>query len=238
MNQPIKKHIVLAAAVWLAAPLTAPSQTTLTTEHVDVGIAYEGGLWDLHVHDETNDQEYEPGDAILFAGVGASNGVPANPLFSFLGNPGDSVWILPQNQDPSLMFLGVGAEELVAGTFVGDIVTLTLTSVSGPGHFALYQTDTFGSPTVFMNSRDGITVGDSYTIGAGNHAHFNWAFSEMGPYTLSFEASGTLVAGNQFTASGPVDYTFQVVPEPGAVTLFVLGGLGLLILLRRRLTPG
>jgi hypothetical protein len=47
-----------------------------------------------------------------------------------------------------------------------------------------------------------------------------------------------LVAGNQFTASGPVDYTFQVVPEPGAVTLFVLGGLGLLILVRRRLMPG
>ncbi len=234
----MKNQLNLAAAVWLAAALAAPAQTLLTTEHVDVGINYAGGLWDLHVHDETNDLEYEPGDAILFVGLGASNGVPVNPLFSFLGNPGDPVWILPQSNDPSLLFLGIGAEELIAGTFVGDLVTLSLTGVSGPGHFALYQTDMFGSPTVFMNSRDGITAADSYTLGAGSHSHFNWAFSEMGTYTLSFEASGTLVAGNQFTSSGPVDYTFQVVPEPGSLVLFVLGGLGLLILVRRRLTPG
>ncbi|MCL4788310.1 MAG: choice-of-anchor M domain-containing protein [Verrucomicrobia bacterium] len=234
----MKNQLNLAASVWLATALAAPAQSLLTAEHVDVGIGYDGGLWDLHVHDETNDQEYEPGDAILFVGMTASNGVPANPLFNFLGNPDDPVWILPQNQNPSLLYLGIGSEELRAGVFVGDLVTLTLSGVSGPGHFALYQTDTFGSPTVFMNSRDGITAGDSYTMGAGNHAHFNWAFSGMGTYTLSFEASGTLVAGNQFTSSGPVDYTFQVVPEPGSVVLFILGGLGLLILVRQRLTPG
>jgi surface-anchored protein len=234
----MNKQMNLAAAVWLAAALAAPAQTLLTTEHVDVGINYAGGLWDLHVHDETNDLEYEPGDAILFVGMSASNGVPANPLFSFLGNPGDPVWILPQSNDPSLLFLGIGAEELVSGIFVGDLVTLSLTGVSGPGHFALYQTDMFGSPNVLMNSRDGITAADSYTLGAGSHGHFNWAFSEMGTYTLSFEASGTLMTGNQFVSSRPVDYTFQVVPEPGSVVLFALGGMSLLILVRRRLTPG
>jgi surface-anchored protein len=232
----MKRLSVPAAALWLAAAFTAPSQTTLTNQHVDVGIAYAGGLWDLHVHDETNAQEYDPADAVLFAGPQSSNGVPANPLFSFLGNPGDPVWILPQNQNPNLMFLGLGAEELTAGTFVGDVVTLSLTGVSGPGHFALYQTDTFGTPTVFMNTRDGISGADEYDIGAGTHAHFNWAFSEMGTYTLSFEASGTLVAGNVFTSSGPVDYTFQVVPEPGTLTLATLGGVGLLLLARRRRT--
>ena len=48
----------------------------------------------------------------------------------------------------------------------------------------------------------------------------------MGNYTLTFEASGVnLVDGPQ--VSGPVAYSFQVVPEPGT---WVLGALGLVAL--------
>jgi surface-anchored protein len=83
-----------------------------------------------------------------------------------------------------------------------------------------------------MNTRDGISGDDWFEIGAGDHAHFNWAFSAMGTYTLTFEASGTLVEDSIFTSSGPVDFTVQVVPEPGVAALLGLGGL--LLLARRR----
>ena len=58
----------------------------------------------------------------------------------------------------------------------------------------------------------------------------NWAFSTPGTYEVDFEAAGTLVDGNVFTASGPITYTFSVaaVPEPGSASLLALGGLGLL----------
>src|SRR5688572_10129161 len=67
--------------------------TLLTTEHVDVGLAFEDGAWDLHLHDETNDVEYGPGEALLHASAAARVTVPPGSQFAFLGAaPGDTVW--------------------------------------------------------------------------------------------------------------------------------------------------
>ncbi|HVR35171.1 MAG TPA: choice-of-anchor M domain-containing protein [Methylomirabilota bacterium] len=240
----MKAHLIQSRLTLLglltASVATLSAQTSLTTEHVDVGIAYEQGAWDLHLHKENPppNEEFEPGDAILVVGSAAETSVPASPSFSFLGTTGDPVWILPQNQNPSLLFLGIGAEEIDPSTFVGNI-TLTLDAVSGPGHFALYQTDSFGTPTVFMNSRDGISSGDNVSITPGNHAHFNWAFSEPGTYNVAFEASGILNDGfSTFTSSGPVTYTYEVVPEPGTYALLGLGAGMLFFTLKRRARRG
>jgi surface-anchored protein len=62
-----------------------------------------------------------------------------------------------------------------------------------------------------MNSRDGIATNDSVVLTAGGHRHVSWAFSMPGTYEVDFEAAGTLATNNQFTASGPVTYTFHVV---------------------------
>jgi surface-anchored protein len=237
----LSSHL-LAAGLLAASAALAMAQTRLTTEHVDIGIAFEMGAWDLHIHDETHDVEYSPPSgpdgAILEVGAAAQTLVSADPLFSFLGTPGSPVWILPAVQEPSLLFLGIGAEELEAGTFLNDRVNLSLHSLSGPGEFALFSFDSFGNPQVLMNSRDGISSGDTVIVPAGGHSDYNWAFSEPGAYTLNFEASGTLAEGSLFTASGPVAYSFEVVPEPGTLGLLGLGGLALLTLARRRLTSG
>ncbi len=211
-----------ALAIALAGSVHA---VTLNLGDVDVGLAYEGGAWDLHVHDETTDIEYEPGDAVLQAGASSETTVPNDPNFSFLGSPGAPVWILPQTEDPSLLFLGIATEEIDPGTFVGDEITLTLSGVAGPGSFSLYQTDQFGVPTVFMDSSDGITAGDFTIRPTGGHEHFNWAFTAPGTYTVDLIASGTLAGGGGFTSSGPVGYTFEVVPEPGTVGLLIVAGL-------------
>ncbi len=118
--------------------------------------------------------ESAPNGAILGVDiVDAHSTVPANPQFSFLGTAGSSVWVLPQVQDPALLFLGFGTEELEIGVFVNNEV--------------------------------------------------------------DFEAAGTLVDGNVFTASGPITRTFSVatVPEPSVLSLPVLGSAGLLAFARR-----
>jgi surface-anchored protein len=233
------KTIPMLAGLLAAGSLTLHATSTILFQgHADLGIGYENGGWDLHVHDEAEPPpggtEYEPDGVILLVGAAAQQTVPDNPAFSFLGNSGDSVWILPESENPSLLFLGIATEEIEAGFFQNDRVALTLAGYNGPGHFALYQVDGFGSPSLYMNTRDGVSNDDRFEMQVSTHAHANWAFSEPGTYTLSFDASGTLVEGGLFTSSGPVDYTFTVVPEPSTYLLFGLGAAALVGLLRRQ----
>jgi surface-anchored protein len=197
--------------VWALEDRTTPTtfSNLLTTEHVDIGLAFEGGAWDLHLHDETNDIEYAPDEALLFVGAEAKATQPAGAQWDFLGaGAGGDVWILPQVQNPSLLFLGVGAEEIEAGTFDGDI-TLNLKAVRGPGRFSLYSTDAFGSPVVHMASADGIAAADAVTVFAGSHTDYNWGFTAIGGYEIDFEATATLPGGTT-TSSGVVTYFFRV----------------------------
>ena len=115
---------------------------------------------------------------------------------------------LAATNDPELLFLGIGSEEIDPTTFDGDI-TLTLKGVSGPGEFSLYSIDAFGAPVVEMATSDGITAADAVTVLAGSHAHYNFAFTAIGRYAIDFEATASLPGGTA-TSSGIVTYFFRV----------------------------
>lgn len=228
-----KTATILVAAVCYAAASTQ-AQTTLTSGHLDLGVAFEDGAFHLHIHDEENEQEFSPDEATLQVGPESFTLVPSDPRYNFLGAGGSPVYVLPQVENPNLIFLGVGAEEIEAGLFQQDQITLTLRGIAGPGSFAGYSVDGFGSPTVFFDSRNGFDAADRITVPAGGHADINWAFSAPGNYRLTFEAEGSL-AGGGMVASGPVDFHFAVVPEPSTWALFGLGALALAVFARRRI---
>ena len=208
--------IALIALAGNARQASSASPAYLRSGHVDVGVAFEDDSWNLHVHVEDTDTEYEPADAVLQLPLEAKTTAPNDPAFTAcLGTSGSPIWVLPQVQNPALVFLGLGTEELPSGLFVGDKVTLSLKSKTGPGNFCVYSTGSFGEPTVMFNAGDGITAADSIQLTAGGHSHANWTFTAPGVYEIGLEGAGTLAAGNKATSSGTVVYTFQVYANPG-----------------------
>ncbi len=193
-------------------PVLFKPATRLSRGHTDIGMAFEDGAWDLHVHAEDIDTEFTPGAALLTLPPLTQTIVPTNASYAFLGAAGSPAWVLPPVQNPKLLFLGFGAEEIESGVFVSNIVTMKLKSVDGPGAFSVFSIDGFGVPQVHMNSGDGIDgTNDVKSIVTGSHEDFAWAFSAPGYYRVTFEACGTLVAGNEFTTSGDVTYFFEVI---------------------------
>jgi surface-anchored protein len=139
--------------------------------------------------------------------------VPNLPSFSFLGAPGSDVWLAPEtNPAGALLWPGFSTEGVPTGFLDGNVVTLRLEAVTGPGTLHVFQNDAFGVPIRRFNSTG--TSHREWIIPRGTHAHANWAFSAAGAYTLTFVASGTT---NGVPVSATQNYSFVVGNLPAAV---------------------
>ncbi|MCB1069466.1 MAG: TIGR03769 domain-containing protein [Verrucomicrobia bacterium] len=226
-----------------------------TSGHGDFGLGYlpspdfeiephwhlEGGIVDGVPQD---DVEFEADELIVqvplstFDYVTTQGGRAVGAAWDPIGvAAGVSYWFLPQANSGAggaaalgSPFVGIGSEELDPLDWTGNL-TLTLTGMTGPGQFSMW-TDGLG-PTFYMSTADGISSADSYSVTPGSHSHVNWGFTAPGTYELTFEASGTHNTDGS-VSGGPTTFSFNVVPEPGSVALFGLGGLLLMATQRRR----
>lgn len=212
-----------------------------TSGHGDIGIAYEEGQWDLHIHSEGAviggvsylDDEFEAGEVRIRVPEQLQFTRPAGRRWNQVGVSGGSTfWLLPQTEVAGAPFVGISTEEIAPGVFLGNEISLRLsgvTSPSGLGVFSLFQTDFFGEPSFLMSSADGIDAGDVLTLSVDGHFHANLAFSEPGLWAITFEASGDHSFDGIVAKTGT--YYFNVVPEPATAALMVVAA-GALI--RRR----
>jgi hypothetical protein len=232
----MRKRMMMLVALGAVSAQSFGFSTILTTEHVDIGVGYEGGDWDLHLHDEDNQVELEADDTLVYVGSEAKTTQPGSSTWSFLGaGAGNDVWILPQTQNNNLVFLGVAGEEIEAGVFDGNVVNLFLSAVrpgSGTGHFSIYSVDSFGAPTVRMASSDGITSADVLPVPVGGHAHYNFAFTGTGIWEVDLFAQGSI--GGNLVTSDVQTYYFGVEAVPEPATMSVLAVAGLAAMLKRR----
>lgn len=209
--------LTAAMALTTASPASADPPTVLDVAHVDMAVAIEeDGSFFPHAHDEDNDLEYQPSD-VIFQAKPNSETVSPGGAYSFLGPAGTPVWILPQVQDPDLLWLGYATEEIESGVVEGDVVDWTLLDVDGPGDFHLFTTGAFGEPTILFDSPDGF-ADDVLPVPTGVHAHANWSFGAEGTYTVTVQYDAVLVEGSEPISTGPVAYTFVVgeLPPPPA----------------------
>ncbi|MHC1765790.1 MAG: choice-of-anchor M domain-containing protein [Verrucomicrobiia bacterium] len=206
--------LLLAHCLGSLGTSAAGDLPVISTGHVDIGVAYEDGAWNLHVHAEAIDMEFEPDAVWLKVSASSRTAVPSDPAFAFLGTPGTPVWMLPGVRRPDLLFLGLGTEELSPGVFSDNTVRLMLRSVEGPGAVFVYDVDSFGAPVVSFNSRDGFGPEDVRTLRAGSHSHASWVFTTPGNYRVGLEAIGVLAGSGEVTSSGIAEYLFDVADLP------------------------
>jgi surface-anchored protein len=222
-----------AALVTVGAISTASAgPVVFTNSHVDIEAVWAGPAgWEFKVHDQDNNIEYDADDVILTVLSGAQQIRPPGAQWNFLGvAAGQPVWVLPQTQNPNLLYLGVAAEDEDGTLLPSGVVTLRLTGLVAPGDISVWSFDSFGNPDVRIASFGGIGIDDRLEILVGSHEHFFWGFSQPGVYEVTFEASAPLLAGGT-TPVAEGTYTFNVIPEPTGIAMV---GVGAMFLLARR----
>jgi surface-anchored protein len=229
----------------------ASAQDIYTEDHGDVGVGYDDIAeefephWHLGAGAIVNgspipaDEEYEPGN--LIARTETTRSSPAGSS-SVLGlADGSSIWVLGRGGLTTYQpDIGWATEELNPTDWVGNITIIfnpglsTMPSVTA--EFGMYTTnfaDTSLDASVFSTFNPAGTVaGNSFTMAVGGHQHFQWAFTELGQYDLSFTWTGTHVTDGLISTEAT--FSVQAVPEPSTIAMLgIAGGVGVIAVVRR-----
>jgi surface-anchored protein len=246
-----------------SALITVGHYLPLDLPHTDIRVNYGSGKWSTFVLTDlpfgtpnqgglNNPTQLDYDDALLLVNSQSHLILPGslNPVtFSFLGRgPGESIYLLPQSQNPNLLWPGFNTESLAPGTFssylpTGDPRATTtavwlrceLVACRMPANavFSLYQSGS--SPVVWWDTLDGINgsnetahgnnVSDTFWINSGTHAHMNWSFTHVGRYELDVRWKAFVnVSGTLTEVSSPVStlhfmvYDSASAPSTGALT--------------------
>lgn len=173
---------------------------------------------DLHLHSaEITPSEIAADDALLPVVAAAKTTRPASSVYDFTGAAaGGNLWLLPKNQNPAVLFLSVGTEEIASSALAGPL-TWALTSVTGsgggpaPGVFSVWNVDNFATVVPLMSTAAGAGTPNSFNVGANAHTHLNYGFTAPGLYNVAFSVSAPLSAAlGGGTAVGSATYSFGV----------------------------
>jgi surface-anchored protein len=191
----------------------ASENPVFETDHLDLQIVQTTDpqhplAFQLYSYDQA--RAFALSNSVIRVAESARLQLPSGTPF---GPEGAHLWILPQTQEPQLVYLGLSAEKISASTFQNP-VSISLLSVEGPGDFFLWQANQFGALEIKMNSRDGIDSTDRATPLIGSHEHLNWGFSTNGSYRVTLQASARRAGESVDSLSQPETLTFHVLPLP------------------------
>jgi surface-anchored protein len=179
----------------------AAGRRTLDSGHVDVGPRFLDGRWTLMVHDDGAKAAAggrsvwrHPDRTVLRVTDDAVLQVPDDPQYGFLpASPGADVHVVPQTQNPDVVWLGWNTQDPDVMERIDRGVTLTLTDVQGPGDLVVYlQSGDFAAPKVLWNSTG---APKPFFVDVDTHTHANWVFTKPGVYLAQVRVSADLIDG-------------------------------------------
>jgi putative ABC transporter-associated repeat protein len=147
----------------------------------------------------------EPESLSFVIGGPARQEVPAGAAYSFLGAPGDPIWLISQTQVGGVPWLGWNTQHETVRQQVRGPVRYRLDGVSGPGRLAVYLTDSFGEvgQRMFGNVSG---FPRSFDVPLNVHAHGNWVFTAAGTYEVTITQSATLNDGTAVSDSATLTF--------------------------------
>jgi len=123
--------------------------------------------------------------------------VPQDPAYSFLGTPGQQVWVIPQVQQDGIVWPGWNTQDTEVAARVDREVTWSLEGVRGPGAFTLFLNSDFGKPQPVFDSRKPFP--QQTGVDVNTHVHGNWTFDAEGTYLLDVAMTAKLTDGSNVT---------------------------------------
>jgi putative ABC transporter-associated repeat protein len=139
---------------------------------------------------------------VLQAFPDAKTTVPSGAQWNFLGASRSSIWQLPQVQNPNLLWAGWSTQAIpesdIATGVQWTLNKLQMLDGSAPqGNFSIYESDTFGNPSVLFHATGQKITSNTFTINKNAHVHANWSFAGEGTYCMAFTRATRLPSGRQ-----------------------------------------
>ncbi|WP_415830193.1 choice-of-anchor M domain-containing protein, partial [Kibdelosporangium persicum] len=180
---------LLAAGLVLPFAVTLPTVAAQDTAVVDHGHVdavaprIVDGRLQLQYKDGSQPESpvwREPGTVVTHVKPESRIQVPDDPNYAFLGDPGDDLWIIPQDEIQGIVWAGWNTESLTASQVDPGSVRWTLDAISGdkrdsapPGAMTIFQGGSFGEPLPRVFDTH-LALPQSYGLVLGTHAHANW----------------------------------------------------------------
>lgn len=176
--------------------------------HIDIGPRWQDGEWSVQVHSGVSpDAEWRhPDDAVLRVVDASRTAVPEDPTYDFLHtDAGTEVAVVPQTQQPGVVWVGWNTQDPAAMEEMGDGVTMALHGVQGPGDLVVYlQSGSLGAPQVLWDST--AQMPQDLFVDTNSHTHANWVFTKPGVYLVDLEVRATLEDGSTVSDTQPIRF--------------------------------
>ncbi|MGJ9530208.1 choice-of-anchor M domain-containing protein [Actinotignum sp. GS-2025a] len=195
---------------------------TANSGHYDLGAVVDGGQLRAAVKDDNSGQWLDPASLSFGLGEAAATTAPAG--IDFVASAGERIYMISSSQVSGVPWLGANTQHPSFREATTGELTLSVTSVSGPGKMAVFESGTFGQ-----------LVGQQWfgSSGGGTETVWEGRTADGQPCELSAEQIAQLERegkklGNNLAHSG------SEVIDPLSVTLALLCVGGVVLYTRKR----
>lgn len=171
------------------------SRVELDSGHVDLGPRLTEDGWEFMARDDTQTTPVwrDLSDVVFRVNDEGKLPAPTGGEYSFINATGE-VWVVPQQEIPSVVWLGWNTQHPGVVENINASVSLIFEGHEGPGHASLFvQSGNFSGPELLWES--GSATARSVTVDLNTHTHANWVFTEPGIHKIRVTAQATDLDG-------------------------------------------